>query len=54
VPNLPGPSLVDGRSFADLLEARRFELWTTRPKYDDPLVDRYALYPGVYYLFRRR
>jgi len=53
VPNLPGPSLVDGRSFRDLLEARGFELAATRPKYDDPLVDRYALYPGVYYLYRR-
>jgi hypothetical protein len=53
VPNLPGPALVDGRSFRDLLDVRRFELAATRPKYDDPLVDRYALYPGVYYLYRR-
>jgi hypothetical protein len=53
VPNLPGPSLVDGRSFEDLLDARGFELAATRPKYDDPLVDRYALYPGVYYLYGR-
>jgi Methyltransferase small domain len=53
VPNLPGPGLADGRSFEDLLTARGFELSTTRPKYADPLVDRYALYPGVYYLYRR-
>jgi Methyltransferase small domain len=53
VPNVPGPALYDGRSFADLLDDRGFELRETRPKYDDPLVDRYALYPAVYYLYRR-
>jgi hypothetical protein len=53
VPNLPGPSLTNERSYRELLDARGFHLWKTRRKYDDPLVDRHGLYPGVYYLFRR-
>jgi Methyltransferase small domain len=53
VPNGPELLLNNGRSFDDLLEARGFTLWKTRHKYDDPLMDRYGLYPGVYHLFRR-
>ena len=53
VPNFPGPALNDGRSLLGLLTSRGFEVWRTRDKYDDGLMEKYGLFPGVYYLLRR-
>jgi len=54
VPNLPGFALVsDGRTYLDLLASRGFRPWVSRPKYEDPVAERYAIYPATYHLFRR-
>lgn len=53
VPNQAGPSLNDGTNFSTELLTRGFELVVHRPKYEDSIIGKLALYQSDYYLFKR-